>query len=144
MERLDRRNTILKCESSKLDWPGGVGKAVAEVGVVLGDLAAHFRCPIFWEHNTLSVVLSSVEIGPVTVVAEILEDRELSDAEVEAFCFTFQNLSLTVGAATNLTAVRRFIQKGFPPWAQVLFYADQHKDRPNPEAYTGPTRFDPI
>jgi len=138
-EKAQARTFIYRTNFASFLWPGGTGIDVAQVRVVLSDLALYFSAPMHLDGNCLALVLASSDVGPLTVVAQILEDRDLTDDEVEEFGFSFLPLNLYIGQTADLKSAKSFVEKEFPSWAQVFFFDEYQEEKPAFEPYCGPS-----
>ncbi|MEM8980056.1 MAG: hypothetical protein AAGD04_11275 [Pseudomonadota bacterium] len=130
----------MKSDWISFEWPGGRGVEVAEVRVVLSDLALYFSSPMILDGNTLALILASSDAGPISVAAEIMDERDLTESEIEQFGFSFQYLHLIIGRTTDPKAAKSFVKSKFPSWAKVYFIDEHPNGRPEVEPYTGPSQ----
>ena len=115
-------NFVLYTEGARFTWPGGAGVNVGQVTGILSDLALHFNAPMILDGDRVALVLYAPGVGPMSVVAESIAERELSDREVEHFCFSRLPLNLFVGRSAVLEAAKDFVSRSFPEWADVRFF----------------------
>ena len=133
------KSFIYRSDFASFDWPGGDAIEVAEVRVILNDLALHFHAPMHLDGNSLSIVLATGDNGPLLVTGEIIEERDLFASEIGEFGFSFMSLNLFIGRSANLDSAKSFVNKEFPPWAQVYFFDEYTNGRPGPKPYSGPS-----